>query len=1503
LTEILVLLIIFLAFGIRTSWFQTWLAHQASSYFSKEFGTEVYIEKVDIVFFDEVNIEGVFVEDIQKDTFLYTELIHADIADWSLSDAFVDISNVELVNGHVHIRKYQGDTTLNFQHIVDYFASDEVDTTSSDFKVGVQKLNLSDIHFIYDDQNADTLENGMDFSHMDIRHLSGQFSDFSLQGPEIGINLNNLQFEDKSGLKLTKLTTQLSYGPEAIKLNKLHLGLNNSYLLADHLHLKTPNGAADWGDFVHKVRFDANLHKSRLYFSDLAFFVPGIWGMTDYLDINNIDIKGPIYGMKLKNVDLSMLDNTVIQGDFVVPHMDDIASVSFREKITLLQTSISDLKKLNLRPVMGKTAHEDLIASLNNYQKAGVIQLKNAYFDGYPTSFVVDGELTSGLGNVSSEYGLQFEVDTTDGLYHYEGSGEESIGRHVIVENLDLGTIAGNSILGELSGFLRVDGKGFAADDLDVNFTGDISKLGMYGYDYSDIGVNAGNFSRNKFTGEITVEDDNLALKYNGSVDLNKPMFFDFNVKIDSAQLANLNPKQADVYQRFSSEVNVKIHGTSPNQLYGTVEILDLEYDDNKIEFNMDKMVLAITRDPVSDTIILRSPYVDLDLKGKFNLENMTEIMVQQFSYVLGNIVPSHDKSFSSKDFYDLEVRFTDVNSILQFYDENIYVAGNSEIRSEFSYTKKDFALDFNSSLIDYHGMEFTDIKLENHFDSTKANIYYEIDHLKLNDSLEVRNVYFDSYIKNNRFITNFGWDGLGEMKPALFAFETEVTKSKDVLTEFRPSFFFLKEHQYKINPKSKFLWNPDQMVFQDFVIGRGDHYLGLEGKVSKNPDDWLHIKVHDFDLTDLNGVIGPDYEIAGNLNVNGKIGDVYKTIKFEAETDIDELFVNKEEVGDIHLNSRWFQATKSIAVNGDLKRNDLETFTFGGNYFIERKKDNIQIEAKFNETDISFFNAFEDPELYTDIEGILDGRLKIRGELNNPVVTGYLDVKKTKLKVPMFNVYFGLGGQIKFNDGEIIADNLTLMDQEGNPAVIQMQIYHYDWADWNYNIALDMDVPGVTNKFLAMDTQYQEGSYYYGKAYLKGFVNIFGYGGKTEIEVDLSTEKGTDLVLPMYGTAELEENSFVIFDETFFLPDSLKNLDANEEITTIKRSGMTLGMDFHVTKDAEVKIIFDPLTGDQIVSKGEGDLHISMDEYGDLAMRGEYIIREGEYNMRLNNLVEEDFVLEDGSSVQWIGSPYDALIAINAIFIRNLSLADIMPPEAADRGNKKDLVMGYLQMTNTLMAPELSFDIKAPDADDLGQKAINGIKADQDELNKQFFALLVLKRFIPVYGGSAGGGNVALGLIETQVNSILGGISENYALEADLSEGQTTLGVSTQLNDRTTITTSFGVLSGEDGEESSGSSIVGDVDVEYRLNDDGTFTMNFFNETNQSSVTSQGNFTQGVSLHYQETFNTTKEFRLLQGFLNIFRKKENDVNIKKDKKKNSKWQPLPEESTDSTPN
>jgi hypothetical protein len=262
-----------------------------------------------------------------------------------------------------------------------------------------------------------------------------------------------------------------------------------------------------------------------------------------------------------------------------------------------------------------------------------------------------------------------------------------------------------------------------------------------------------------------------------------------------------------------------------------------------------------------------------------------------------------------------------------------------------------------------------------------------------------------------------------------------------------------------------------------------------------------------------------------------------------------------------------------------------------------------------------------------------------------------------------------------------------------------------------------------------------------------------------------------------------------------------------------------------------------------------------------------------------MKNVVNKDFTIVSGSSLTWTRSPYDADIDIQAEFIRNVSLADIMPDLTEER-TKKDEVHGFLIMSDKLMSPDLSFDITAPKADELGKGAINELKSNVDMLNKQFFSLLMLNKFLPTHGGGAGGAgaSVALGLAENQINAILGNIGENYDLAVDLKEGQTTLETSTQINEKISITTSFGVVT----DAQNTGSLVGDVSVDYKLNDDGTFTVNFFNESNTGSEAAQGPFTQGVGLHYQEEFNTTKEFKLLQGFLNIFRKPANKVDVKR---------------------
>lgn len=1479
--EFALLLVIFLAFAIRTSWFQTWAAQQVASYLSSEWGTDVTIDKVDIVFFDQIDIEGLYVADKVNDTLLYSGAVHADIADWSLRDSYVTVERAEFSDAYCYIRKYEGDSTFNFQHIVDYFASDEPeDTSKSSFQLNVSLVALDNINFLYQDQNAEKLEHGIDFSDLHFKNLSAEFNEFGMIGDSISVNISHLQIKEKSGFVLSELSTKLLFCPELVSLEKLTLAFNNSLILADYFQLQTPNGGSEFSNFVEEVRFNAHLHDSRISLEDVAYFVPSIWGMDDMVKIDNLEIKGPVYGMRLKDTHIRLLEHTLICGDFQIPVLNDMSSAIFSERIDTFRTSIGDIEQLNLSPFLADgMKHIEVPA---NFERAHIVTLTDGHFDGGLESFVVDGDLTSGLGNLHSQHGIQF-TKKEDGLYYYDGPEGNPHGQDIIVDNVNLRAISGNPMLGDISGYLDIDGKGFSEKDLSINFVGNLTKIGLNGYDYHDITVKKGNFAHNVFTGVIDIEDDNLALNYDGKVDLNGAMFFDFTVRIDSAHLADLNFTADSIANRFESKIKVQIRGTSMDNLSGDVRISDLKYKEKTIDFEMDTLSLTIRRSKESDTIKLYSPYLTIDLTGKFDFTDIYPVLQTQLSYVVDNLVPPKEVAQTRNKYFDLDIHLTNVNPLLQFFDDQMYVAEDSRIQSYYNVAQKRFALDVNVETLLYHGMALNEIKLENRFDSLKASVFYQAQYGKLNDSVQVRNIYVDSYVKNNTFLTNLGWDGYRGTEPALFAFKTVVDEQKNVLTDFDPSFFYLKSNKWEINPSSKILWNPDLIQLSKFNISHEDHLVSFDGKISKNPQDWLYFYVEDFDLSDLNGLLGGDITLGGVLNIDGGVADVYDNIRFQSVSDVRNFVVNGELVGDLMVGSQWDKTTNSVGVLGNLKRDKSETFRFEGNYWIDKEKDNIELDLLFDYTDISFLNAFEDPELYTDIEGILNGELKVTGEITNPVINGELDILMAGVQVPMFNVGFGFSGGVEFGDGEIIVNHMDLFDQEGNQAYANMQIYHEDWGGFNYDVTLDMEDPSLSEKFLVMNTVYEEGSYYYGKAYISGLVNIFGYDELVQITVDATTKKGTDLVLPLYGTSELEETSFIKFTAP-------KDTNAVQIIEEIERMGMTLDMKFHVTPDAQVTIVFEPVYGDQIVSRGQGDIEIAMDDYGEMTMFGKYQILKGVYNMRMKTLVREDFAIDPASTIRWTRSPYDADIDIIASFDRTLSLQDIMPNE---RGNKKDLVRGYLLMSKTLMAPELKFDIDAPEADQEGKDAVAALTADKDMLTKQFFSILVLQRFIPIYGtGDAGSG--ALGVIEDQMNAMFDAISGNFKVSANLT-GTKGFAVERKISDKVTVSVSGGVV---EGNEQSASSVVGDVRVEYQLNEDGTFTMNFFNESNSGAETDQGAFTQGVSMHYQETFETTKEFKLLQGFLNIFRPDEKDIKIRNESKPNRRRTPIPVETT-----
>ena len=154
-------------------------------------------------------------------------------------------------------------------------------------------------------------------------------------------------------------------------------------------------------------------------------------------------------------------------------------------------------------------------------------------------------------------------------------------------------------------------------------------------------------------------------------------------------------------------------------------------------------------------------------------------------------------------------------------------------------------------------------------------------------------------------------------------------------------------------------------------------------------------------------------------------------------------------------------------------------------------------------------------------------------------------------------------------------------------------------------------------------------------------------------------------------------------------------------------------------------------------------------------------------------------------------------------------------------------------------------------------------------ELNRQVFSLLLLKSFVTPLQYSSGGGNIAGSALaangtEMLSNRLSGWLSNltkdvdigvNYRPGDQVSSDELDVALSKQLlNDRLTVDGNIGYNSNQ---TNNSSGLIGDVNLEYKLTDDGRYRVKGFNRGNDNTqtATSGGPFTQGVGVFYREEF------------------------------------------------
>ena len=126
---------------------QNRIADRATRYLSERISTPVVIDEIEIDFFNRLRLEGIYLEDLSGDTLLYAQAFEAQLGLFAPLQQKIHVQDFRLQNAVGKL--YHGpDSLYNYQFIVDAFASEKTDTSSSaPWSFGLSGLQLDNVRF------------------------------------------------------------------------------------------------------------------------------------------------------------------------------------------------------------------------------------------------------------------------------------------------------------------------------------------------------------------------------------------------------------------------------------------------------------------------------------------------------------------------------------------------------------------------------------------------------------------------------------------------------------------------------------------------------------------------------------------------------------------------------------------------------------------------------------------------------------------------------------------------------------------------------------------------------------------------------------------------------------------------------------------------------------------------------------------------------------------------------------------------------------------------------------------------------------------------------------------------------------------------------------------------------------------------------------------------------------------------------------------------------------
>jgi hypothetical protein len=1420
----------------------------------------INLENIDVTYKDAIT---------NLDTKIRFENLETKVKTIDLEKQIITLNSVILnnTNGQLTLTKSNQIVADNTQN----------NATSSTWKIDVEDVSITDFNFEFDNNNELEIQKGIDFNHLKINDLNFKGKTLAINNDAYSGTINSFAFSEKSGFQLNELTTEFKYSNQAASLKNLYLKTPQT-TLQDNVLVTYPS-IQSISENIENLTLNANLVNSKIGFKDILLLVPDLKSNDIFSNnpnaIVNFDakIKGKLNDLKIEKFNASGIGNTKVNLNGTIKGLPNV------------DNSIFDVAILNF-----ESSAKDIYAFTPKNTIPNTIQLPEKFnvkgnFKGSIHTFETNLDLKSSLGNAIVE-----------ATFDQTRKNDEKYIADVSVANFDLGKFIKNNQFGKITANATINGRSLDPATATAKLTSKIVKARFNEYNYKNINID-GNIDNGLFVANASSSDPNLNfdLAAKGSSNPEKPTL-DLKLNMELVDLNKLNLHAGPL--KIKGNITARFDDLNPDNLNGTINANNFLVALEKEQFPLDTISIRAVSNLEKDSIILKSQFANGLISGNYKLSTISNQLMNSIAKYY-----QFDKKYAkTTDHQNVDFLFTiKDNEITKKLIPAIIEM--SEITLSGKYNTVNDTLVINASIpkLNYANNEISNgnvkiVSQENAllYDvavSSIKNEQFEIPNTKITGKLEDNSITYELNSKDAENKEKYVIAGI-------FKDNLEVTQ-----ISLNPEKLILNYDNWIIDEKNQIQLTKEGLLISDFIIQKNQESFSIQSE-NNNANSPLVAKFKDFKLESLTNIAKSNFEVGGTINGEATIKNIMSSPLFIADLDIENLKLKNDTIGNLNLKIDN-KTTNLYSANVTLSGLDNQV-NIDGNYNISNE--NLNFVVAIDKLQMKSLQAFTLDNL-KESDGYLNGKLNITGKATNPNVDGNIKFNAVEFLVVTLNSKFqSMNDNITFNANKIVFDNFKMQDENTNPLIINGSIDGQDYSNLGFNLNLK-----ATN-FRAVNSKAKDNDLFYGELYLDNNLNIKGTLESPVVDgvIKINEDTKFTIVLPQSDPSIADREGIVEFIDQD-QPVLITVEDPTNQITQTQVKGINASVNIAIDKKAEISIIIDEANGDYLKLQGEAELTGGIDPSGKTTLTGKYEFTGGAYEMNFN-LIKRRFDIKPGSYILWTGEPTTANVDITAIYKVNASPLDLVNDQLsgiteATRNTYKQRIPfeTALKMKGELLQPEITFDIILPEGNNTvsaeiintTQTKLEQIRRDEDALNKQVFALLLLNRFIgenPFQSETGGISGAYLAkqsaskILSQQLNNLAGDLIKGFELDFDLeatedyTSGQRqertdlNVGLSKKLfNERLKVTVGSSIgLEGTQQENQQANTIAGDVTADYLITKDGRYKLRAYRKNNYQ-VALQGQVIEtGVAFIITMNYNKFRE---------LFQKNRKDK--KKDKKKN----------------